>query len=336
MKAQVPPAAAAAQRIGEYARRLGRPGDLPGPLLDLLDRTLPLPAGHPAYPANALCPGSYPVEVSFSELDPDALRVDVQPDLRLSPADRLAAAFELARPPAGWSRWRESLAPSRFGAFVGLSVGPVVVGPVVGTPVVVLPDRPTGARWTAYLELDHGASALPEPFAGLVDALRRHVPGLRPHLVSLTGDGAERVYLEAGAGLALLDLFDWAPPSLEPVLPALIDAVRRLTGGCLVLPGGGALLALRPAPAGGPSGVELKVELTRQLLVPDAIDVVQRLLVDRPSAAAGLRRWRRALPPRTEPSVVSVRIAPGCPGPRLNAYAAVLGAVAADGRRSVA
>ena len=46
---------------------------------DLLERTFALPPGDPRYAHNALTPGAAPFEPSYSELQPGALRFNIQP-----------------------------------------------------------------------------------------------------------------------------------------------------------------------------------------------------------------------------------------------------------------
>jgi hypothetical protein len=243
----------------------------------------------PALLRNALCPGAWPIEVSFAESEPETVRADFCPLPPAEPPERhLAAALDGIDP----GEWGPAVAPRRFGAFVALAAPP--------------------RRRRAYLELSGGH--LPAPYHALVAGLGAYVPGLRPHLVSLPG--TPRLYLDCTRGLALLSLMDWAAGhGLAPAMPALIDAVRRLTGGCLILPESSLLLAIRPLR----TGIELKVEITRQALAPDAADIVARLLLDRPAAHRAYQRWRAAFP--EDLSVVSVRV----PGPRLNVYAALGG-----------
>lgn len=315
-----PAATLVRDRIARYAGALGLPARPPDALLTVLDQTFGRPVHDPGYPSNALCPGGWPVEVSFAEADPGALRVDLQPgDPALLAANRAALALRWADVSSRTvDPWRDLLGATGFGGFVGLAAP--AQGPV---------------RAKAYLELDHGADlgAVPPPLRAHARRLASVVPGLSPHLIALGDPRGDRLYLEAGQGIALLDLFDWAPNAATTArLPAFVETVRRLTGGLLVLPPSSALLSLRRVP-GPADAVELKVELTRQTLTSDAADVVERLLVDRPPSQAHYRRWRAALPAVTT-SVVSVLVdtvdtavdTVGTAGgtPRLNVYADLL------------
>jgi hypothetical protein len=295
-------------RLARYVNDVGWPGPLPTELVAVARA----PFGHPLdvrrYLVNSLNPGGFPLEVSFAEAEPSALRLDVQP-FDLSPADGAATALQLAGVQAAEvAQWRSVIRPRHFGGFVGVAAS-------IGRSVM-----------KAYLELDRDAATdeLTHPVRRHAQRLAGYIPWLRPHLVALGDPAGARLYFEAEAGVALLDLFDWAPTAaMMAQVPAVIDAARQLTGGSLVLPPRSALLSLRPV-AGDPDGVELKVELTRQALVADAADVVERLLIDRPVAQAMFRCWRAALSPVSELSVVSLRIAPGQAGPGINAYGGLI------------
>jgi hypothetical protein len=296
-------AAAAQAALRMHAQALGlAPQASRTEVSDMVISACTRPATDPALLDNALCPGAWPIEVSFAETDPDCLRIDVQPgDPGLSGAERVQLALRLAGvPEAAIKPWGDVLDPATFGAFVGASAGRTV-------------------HRKAYLELGDPSGALHRSRPELA-ALSDSVPGLRPHLLAIDHDGRTRWYLEATHGLALLDLFRWGEAvKLAEAVPALIDAVRRLVG-TMVLPPTGALLAVRSLTGGGS---ELKVELTASILRPDAAEVVEQLLVDRPPGFAAYRRWRSAV--HAGPTVVSARIATGSQGVRYNAYTSLLG-----------
>src|SRR5688572_923999 len=67
-----------AVRLQQAAARLGTvdPNRTMG---RLLERTCTLPEGDPRYAHNALTPGAAPLEPSYSELESDKLRVNLQP-----------------------------------------------------------------------------------------------------------------------------------------------------------------------------------------------------------------------------------------------------------------
>ena len=307
------PGAVVADRIAGVAAALGVPTPA-GALGALIRAAFDRPLTDPAYRHNALCPGGWPIEVSFAETEPDALRLDLAP---LDPtasglARQVAAATAAGLNPTDLVPWQAHLRPERFGGFVGASVAP-------------------GGRAAvkAYLELDSEAALaqLPGPLGAAAVALGRHVPGLAPHLIALDPGGVDRarLYLAATSGLRLLGLLGWAAEQgLAERVPALIDTVRRLSGGRLVLPDNSVLVAVRVVGR----CVELKVELTSDALggdVADLADHIGQLLVDRPASWSAFQRWRVAVEPLDDITVVSVRIGGDRPGPLLNVYASLLG-----------
>jgi hypothetical protein len=312
-------------RLGEVIGRLGLlpSGTIAGACDEIVSLTggaFARPLTDVAYRDNALCPGAWPIEMSFAEDDAMAVRVDLAP---LDPAaeahDRLAAAMRLAQvAPGTVSPWRRLLKPERFGGFVGASI-------------TAAPSGPARVDRRAYLELDHGAALedIPEPLGSLAADLARDVPGLEPHLVALPG-GANgtppRVYFECRTGLALLCLYVWSSRrGLDVVALGLIVADRQLVGGRLVLPEASVLVALRAGSSrAGSTVIELKLEVTRRALVDRASDIVSRLLVGRPEAGRSYERWRTAMAPVLDLTVVSVRIATGAAAPNLNTYAGLI------------
>lgn len=322
-----------ASRLARFVDRLGlvpvdAAPDVCARLMALTGGAFARQLSDPAYAANALCPGGWPIEVSYREDDPAAVRVDLAPlDPQAAPEERLMAAIELARVThEAFASWSAVLAARRFGGFVGASIR--------GERNAVEP-----VTTKAYLELARGVAPgeLPEPIATHVSSLARYVPGLRAHLVALAGDSRRcppRIYLECASGVAMLSLLDWAEAHglAEPAL-AMVHAVRRLAGGRLVLPEASVLLAIAPVTVDEPHGVELKVELSRHALAPDCADIVRQVLVNRPVARGGYERFMSAVLPVTELTVVSVRIATGMPGPRLNVYAELLDHGTASGER---
>lgn len=318
-------AGAVAARLTELAAQLA--GAAPdaaarAAIQQLLGGTFPYPMSDPRYRANALNPGGLPVEVSFAEAEPCALRVDLAPGPPdLGPRARAAAAAGLAGlGPGELVPWQQLLAPRRFGGFAALAIAP-------GGP----------GRWSvrhkAYLELgsQSGASlsgmGLPAPQPRIWESAMSAIPGLRPHFVALSPGAVlpgqlspgPRMYFECTSGLALTTLVAWAR-EVDLVGPALAAAatVRMLTGGAVVLPAAGLLLALGSTPAGG---AELKVECPAAVLGPDPRSAISSILMARPKVEAAFTRWRVALGGSPAPTVVSVRIAAGQAAPTLNVYA---------------
>jgi hypothetical protein len=273
--------------------------------------------GSAGYGTNALLPGLTPLEVSFSELTPEALRLDFQPDLGggRSPA-RLVAALrgtiaehfeeDLAREFASRTRslWAHP-GEAGFGAFVGAACD----GSGLREAKVYCP-----LEWVrAGDELRPLAAAAKAELSGLSDLMR--AVGVE------RGGVVERAYLVCRNEIELL--------SLEPLLqrfglahrlPELVVTLLRLTGGSFVLMPGSTVIGLRRRRG----GVEVKIELLPHAVpAPDRLDAVTGLLAERPASQAAFRRWWRALAaPEThaELGAISVRVTRDH-GVRLNVYA---------------
>ena len=250
--------------------------DEPSWLSSLLECALPAGAGESALAANTLSPGALPLELSFSEAEPEALRVDVQPTGADAAAIR-QAAWRIARAVGGGraSFDRDGLftprAPS-FGAFVGVSAS--------GSSLRVKVYEETGGDPAAV-------TAIPA-------ALREAIPGVEPVLAELSvsaGHEDRRWFLLPREGLAVLALEPWLREvDLLHRLPRLATTVLALTGGRMHLAPGQALLGVTwPEPG----ACELKLELLRGTHGEDDagwLAVVQGLLANQPGARA-FRRW---------------------------------------------
>jgi hypothetical protein len=291
------------------------------PLGAVLDATFDRPPGDPGYPANALAPGAAPLELSFSEREPAALRLDAELfGPRCAPAHRrertVATVSAIARRAFGAASahgfdsavrpWLRST-PSRFGAFFGTAL-----------------DASGLVEATVYLELPRDdVSMLPEPASAPFGPAREVISaGVRPlmHAVSVGRAGVtERLSLVCLESLHLLDLESLlASARLADRLHALLDAARPLTGRRLVVPPGGAILGFRQQP----DGLEVKLELLVAGWPVDALGAVTRLLAARAASSGAFLRWRRALAGSAYPgpvNVVSVRLGPGY-GPQITVY----------------
>jgi len=226
--------------LDDLARRLG----VAAPAAPLLDAVREAIGGKLAVAEdNALAPGFAPWEISFTDGDPDALRMDVE--LRAGSArERLERTVALVAPGhpelAARLDQRLELVPDEghFGAWLGLSLGP------------------EGERWRkVYLEVRRAPGGSFAPVLGLVE---QRLPAFQPHFHSVAGgrDGVvERLYLLNRVPVPLLDLtalLDAWGVSTTPFL----QAVARLGPGW-TLGAGRASLGLRPL-AGG---VEVKLDL---------------------------------------------------------------------------
>jgi len=303
-------------RLTGAALGLGVADPMRGGMCDVFQRTFARPASDSAYRINRLQPGALPLEWSFSEVDPGALRIELQPfDPLLTPEERLrqvAAVLlhlvEEHEDTALVSQLESMLAPDlgkcshlAFGAFLGL---------------VHRPDR--SPEYKMYVEITPGDQIS-------VCSHRPRIAGLTPHFRSIAvgaGRIGERTYYLCQDGLRILDLEALcAELGLSHRFPALLVTMLELTGGEFFLPPRSVLLGLRRAG----QETELKVELVCGSAVnPDGLfDRIERLL--QPDTVVPFRRWAAIVCP-TRPSalpvsVVSVRIS-AAQSAHLSVYAA--------------
>lgn len=318
----------AKRRLSLASRRLGTVDPVPT-LGNLLDRSFDLPMGDARYGNNTLTPGTLPLEHSFSELQAQSLRFDLEP---LGPnASPISRRQEVSRemrrlvhdhfgkPALLWfDRQSEQFrganihGNARFGAWFGAGY-----------------DRYGLGEAKAYYEL--GPNGIDELSANLQHAARvamSCMPGLLPIFTSIAcarQHGAQRVYFFHRGDLRLLDL----EPLMNQLgigaqLPSLLTAVGLLLGGRFTLPEGSVLLGLRDTQR----GMELKLDV---LLpgVPDPPEqlpeLVNLLLEQRPASRYAYEHWRQAMSPDEawgnpgQLSVVSVRVNPEQAG-RLTLY----------------
>jgi hypothetical protein len=277
----------------------------------LTDNAFPPPLSDPRYRDNPLNPGGLPIELSFAEATPEALRCDLARDHPSLPyRDRPADAAHVAGLAAAeYAPWIPQLARERFGAFTS----------------AVIPNDGGRVQYKAYLELQRDPQALPPTLAGarvhhsLLDA----VPGLVPHFVALGSDlSGPRVYFECAQGIALSSLVDWAGRhGLTRQALTAVHAARRLTGGATVLPEAGVMVALR---ASRDTVAEFKLELTRGVLTREPLAAIAAVMMERPRSERAFGTWCGALGQPVEPTVVSIRISPTLPTPVLSVYTGLL------------
>jgi hypothetical protein len=318
----------AKRRLSMASRRLGVADPVPS-LAGLIDRSFDLPLGDPRYGNNALTPGSLPLEHSFSEVQPQSLRVDLEPlGPQASPlARRQEASREMRRlvhagfgkPALMWfDRSSEPFRGSsihgnaRFGAWLGGAW-----------------DRHGLGEGKVYYELGpDGLSSLPENLEHAAQIAMSMLPDLVPIFTSIScgrQSGAQRLYFFHRGELRLLDL----EPLMHRLgvgsqLPSLLTAVGLLLGGRFTLPEGSVILGLRDTKR----GMELKLDV----LLPGVPDIpaempqlIDLLLEQRPESQHAFQNWRQAMSPDEtygnpgKLSVVSVRVNPQQPG-RLTLY----------------
>jgi hypothetical protein len=300
-------------RLEDAARQYGLSDPFDG-LEHIIDETFTRPASDQAYASNRLQPGALPMEWSFSEDEPDSLRIEIQPfDAALAPCDRtrrlitellpfLRRRFGVAVADGFLStvqQYGPAGGPSGFGAFLGFAAHP---------------RRPL--RMKVYLEIADGDRARKTPWP--------EVAGLIPHFRSIAASEdhlSERVYYIATEGLSL--------GSLEQVcsglgmahrFPSLLMTVLQFTDGEFFLPPKSALLGIRHSR----SEAELKIELVvGNAAAPQGLMTrIERML--QPGVAAAFRRWAvlsgvaASVNPRL--SVVSIRVSPA-QAARLSVYA---------------
>lgn len=314
-------------RMRITARRLGTVDPVPY-VGELLDEAFRLPLGDPRYGNNALLPGSMPLEMSFTETQPNALRFDMEmagPDA--APQTRRDATSRHMRRVVHQAMGQQALRwfdqrsePFRTGAMDG--------GASFGAFFGASFDEAGMDAAKVYYELTpRGVGDLP---ANLQHAVRTAVallPGLQPLFTSIgcgRQRGSQRVYLFQPGELRLLDL----EPLMNRLgvghqLPSLLTALGIVTGGRFVLPAGSTVIGLKETPL----GMEMKLDL----LIPATPDppremhgLIQMHMADRPESQRALRNWIQAMTPDDastpgEISVVGAKVAPQMPA-RLSVY----------------
>jgi hypothetical protein len=312
----VPASEVAKRRITAAARRLGTVNPVAA-IGGLIDRSFELPIDDPRYGQNQLSPGCFPIEHSFSEMSPAALRLDLEPlGPQASPHARAQeASREMRRlvqgaygdPALRWfdersEAWRGSTlhGGARFGAWFGMAVDPAGL-----------------QEAKVYYELaPNDLEALPPNLQHAARLAMESLPGLTPIFCSLACGrkrGAQRLYFFHRGDLRLLDL----EPLLHRLgignqLPGLLAAVGVVLGGRFVLPSGSVILGLRDTQ----KGLELKLDVLVGGMAdppPQMYQLLNMVLAERPQALAEMRRWAAAMTPDDEPgpgriSVVSFRV----------------------------
>jgi hypothetical protein len=287
-------------------------GQLAGPsaraaLGRLTGGAFPLRLDDPLYRRNPLNPGGLPIEVSFCEDRPRALRCDLAPGGPHATASQRQAAAVAAISAEQLRVWQPVLASERFGGFISAEI----------------PDDAMPVSYKAYLELARGTDIDAEIDTIGADqpwrSLTHHLPGIKPQFVALSSSGAPaRLYFECTAGLALPAVVDWAGRlGLTGQAVAAAHVVRRLTDGRVILPDTGLLCAVGHTPSGS---IELKLELTQPVLGDKVLEAICAVLMARPRSEAAFGRWCHAVGAPIRPTVISVRIRADHLEPHLNVY----------------
>jgi len=310
-----------AQRLESAAHRLNTasPLNYVGPLIE---RTFALPMGDPRYAQNTLVPGAAPLEPSFSELEPHALRFNIQP---LGPGEspisrRDEATREMRRlvgPVFGdaalrWfdersEEWRGMGPGSRlhYGAFFGTSY-----------------ERDGLSCSKVYYETTPGQdNALPTMLSSLVRLATEAMPGLFPLFTSITcrrESGSQRSTFIHRGPLRLGDLqLLLQRLGMAHQLPGLMQVFGLALGGRFELPEQSVLLSLGQTE----EGPEFELYVLLGMLPdvpPNFLGLLNFGLAERPRELQALNQWLDAFTPEqaNQPgrfSVLSVRVTPETP-----------------------
>jgi hypothetical protein len=314
-------------RLHSAAAHLGTADPVPT-MQGLIQKTFALPQGDPRYAVNALTPGAAPLEPSYSELEADKLRVNLQPlgpgasgvdrrDEATREMRRLVREF-FGREALHWfdersEPWRGfgGGANLNFGAFFGTSH-----------------DR--NGLYNSKVYYESGPSqidALPADLFGVVSTAISMLPSLRPLFTTIAAQrdrGGQRLTCAHPAPLRLADL----QPLLEAFglgsrLPAILQIVGITLGGRFDLPPESTLIGVGLAPDG--PELELYILLDR---IPDLpinfLSLLTLGLSERPRELTALERWMSAFTPDDDVwpgrfSIMSVRTSPRVP-PRVSLY----------------
>lgn len=292
-----------AERLRRAAHRLGTADPVP-PVKDLLERTFALPPGDPRYAHNALTPGAAPFEPSYSELQPGALRFNIQPlgpdasgmdrrDESTREMRRLVRTFFGADALRWFDQrsepWRGFGAGSnlQFGAFFGTGC-----------------DRDGLASSKVYYETGAGEiDGLPPGLLRVVGAALTAMPELQPLFTTIAAQrrlGGQRLTCAHPQPLRIADL----QPLLDAVglgerLPGLLQILGLVLGGRFDLPAGSTLIGIGDG-ANGPE-IEIYVLLERiPDLPPDFLGLLTLGLSERPRELTALERWMSAFTPEDD------------------------------------
>ena len=324
-------AQALASRVADRLRRaaglLGTENPVPS-LMGLLNRTFTLPQGDPRYAANALTPGAAPFEPSYSALEPDKLRFNMQPlgpeasgidrrDEATREMRRLVSAF-FGREALRWfdersEPWRGFGSGSNldYGAFFGTSY-----------------DRDGLYTSKVYYENGPGQiESLPMSLFGIVSTAITVMPQLRPLFTTIAATrqvGGQRLTFAHPRPLRIADL----QPLLDALglglwMPGLLQILGLVLGGRFDLPANATLIGVGQSHDG--PDMEIYVLLGIMLnLPPNFLGLLTLGLSERPRELAALERWMAAFAPEDDVwpgrfSILSIRISRTM-APRVSLY----------------
>jgi hypothetical protein len=316
-----------AARLHNAAARLGT-ADPSATLGGMLQRTFALPMGDERYARNYLAPMAAPIEASYSEMQADKLRVNLQPlGPEASGLDRRDEATREMRRLVGSNYGKEALRwfDGRSEAWRGFGTGGGLhFGAFFGT----CHDRDGLYTSKVYYENGPGhIDALPMDLFGVVSTAMSLMPALRPLFTTISArrdKGSQRVTFAYPPPLRIADL----QPLLDAFglgarMPALLQILGLVLGGRFDLPPQSTLLGIGRG-ADGPE-VELYVLLDRVPDVPpNFLGLLTLGLSERPRELHALERWLAAFTPEDEVwpgrfSILSVATSASVP-PRVSLY----------------
>ena len=316
-----------AARLHRAAARLGTADPVPT-MGGLLERTFTLPQGDPRYAQNALTPGAAPIEPSYSELEADKLRVNLQPlGPEASGVDRRDEATREMRRLVGTFfgrdalRWFDTRSESwrgfggganlNFGAFFGAGY-----------------DRNGLYNSKVYYESGPGQiDALPMSLFAVVSTALSVMPGLRPLFTTISAQRDAGIQRLTCAHPAPVRIADFQPLldafGLGARMPALLQIIGIALGGRFDLPANATLVGI----AQGADGPELELYiLLDQIpdLPPNFLSLLTLGLSERPRELTALERWMSAFTPEDDVwpgrfSILSVRTS-ATVAPRVSLY----------------
>jgi hypothetical protein len=292
-----------AARLTRAAQALGARDPVPS-LVGLLNRTFSLPQGDPRYADNALTPGAAPIEPSYSELQPNKLRFNLEPlgpdasaidrrDEATREMRRLVGSF-FGRDPLRWfdersEAWRGFGSGSKltYGAFFGAGF-----------------DRDGLYSSKVYYENGPGLiEALPMSLFGLVSTALTVLPSLRPLFTTIAAQrdsGGQRLTFAHPPPLRLSDL----QPLLDAIglghrMPGILQILGLTLGGRFDLPAKSVLIGLGQ----DRDGPEIEIYVLLGMipdLPPNFLGLLTLGLSERPRELSALERWMSAFTPEDD------------------------------------
>lgn len=308
-------------RLSQAAARIGTVDPVRS-MSTLLKRTFPFPQGDPRYANNALTPGAAPLEPSYSELQSDKLRIDLQPlEPDASAVDRRDdATREMRRMVSdsfggGALRWFDERSEMWRGFGSGCNLK---FGAFFGTTF----DRDGLYNSKVYYETTPGQlEALPAGLFRVVSTAMHLLPGLRPLFTTISAQrnsGAQQLTFAHPAPLRIAEL----QPLLDAFgighrIPALLQIVGVTLGGRFDLPAYSTLIGLGQ----GPDGPEFELHILLAGipdLPPNFLGLLALGLSERPRELSALERWMSAFTPDDDVwpgrfSILSVRTSATAP-----------------------